>query len=245
MSDWQVPRREHRYRFQIPVTLRTAQRAVPLMTEDISFSGMFLRTDTPPPLRGLIKLEVPVEGLVEPLALTAMVVHSITPEASAGRVPGAGIQLYGVGAKIRDQWARYVMALRDQHPDAAARPVRVEVARPGAPEPVNRLHARFAASLQVRARTVDELIATYTRDISRGGTFLVTELSLAAGDKLHVELVHPDNGEGFALEGVVRRVVRDGVGVEFRDLDEAKQQAFWTFVESAIELDDDDLMIIE
>lgn len=245
MSDWEVPRREPRFRLQIPVQLRLGRQVFDLVTEDVSFSGMFLRTDTPPPERGLVKIDVPVEGAGQPIPLVAMVVHTIPPVAGSRRIPGAGLQLYGVGGEVRDRWARLILALRQRHEDAASRPVRVEISHVKPPvEPINRRHVRFAAVLAVRAKTLDELVTTYTRDISQGGTFLTTDIPLSAGDDLYLELIHPESGNAFGLQCIVKRRVRDGVGVEFADLDDDRRALFWQFVEPVIELDDGDLVLL-
>lgn len=240
MSEWEVPRREPRYRFSVPVILHLGRAATELVTDDVSFGGMFLRTDNPPPERGLVKLTVPVPS-GSALELMAMVVHVIAP--GSDRVPGAGVQLYGVGGSIRDQWARYVMSMREGHNDAASQPVRAELAN--GREPIARRHARYAAVLAVRAKNLDELVTTYTRDISQGGTFLTTSATVASGDALFLELIHPDSGESFGLSCVVRRKVRDGVGVEFTDLDNQRREQFWEFVEPVIELGDDDVVELE
>ncbi len=252
MAEWEVPRREPRYRLRIPVILRLGRESTEVMTEDVSFSGMFVRTDAPPPERGLIKIDIPVPGEVSPLALTAMVVHRIEPNPSLQRIPGAGLQLYGVGSDMRDKWARYILSLRDKDVNAASRPVPVEASNDNSPElhslerePINRRHVRYSAVLIARARTIDELVTMYTRDISQGGTFLTTNVAVAAGDALRLELIHPDTGESFDLACVVRRRVRDGLGVEFTDLDEAKREAFWQFVEPVVELNEDDFLLLD
>ncbi|HUH03035.1 MAG TPA: PilZ domain-containing protein [Kofleriaceae bacterium] len=246
MADWEVPRREPRFRLQIPVQLRLGKQIIDLVTEDVSFSGMFLRTDQPPPQRGLVKVDVPVDGELQPIPLVAMVVHSISPSPDSRRIPGAGLQLYGVGGEVRDRWARFILSLRQRHQDAASRPVRVEVSSVTPPvEPINRRHVRFAAVLAVRSKTLDELVTTYTRDISQGGTFLTTDVPLIAGDDLYLELIHPESGNAFGLQCIVKRKVRDGVGVEFSDLDEQRRELFWRFVEPVIELDDGDLVLLD
>ncbi len=251
MTEWEVSRKEPRYRLRIPVILRLGKESVELMTEDVSFSGMFVRTDAPPPERGLIKIDVPVPGEVVSLAMTAMVVHCIEPAlpSQPARVPGAGLQLYGVGADLREKWSRYVLSLRDKDANAASRPVLVEtgVNEPEMPnrEPIGRRHIRYAAVLIVRAKTIDDLVTTYTRDISQGGTFLTTDVAVSAGEALCLELIHPDTGEAFDLDCVVRRRVRDGLGVEFTDLDDDKREAFWQFVEPVIELAEEDFVLLD
>jgi Tfp pilus assembly protein PilZ len=243
MSEWEVPRREPRFRLQIPVQLRLARQVIDLVTEDVSFSGMFLRTDSPPPERGLVKVDVVMEGEPTPIPLVAMVVHTVPAEPNGRRVAGAGLQLYGVGGEVRDRWARLILALRQKHEHAASRPVRVERST-RAPVTDNRRHTRYAAVLAVRSKNLDDLVTTYTRDISQGGTFLATDVPLRNGDDLYLELIHPDSGSSFGLQCVVKRRVRDGVGVEFADLDDDRRALFWQFVEPVIELDDGDLQLL-
>ena len=51
-------RRDERYAVHIPATLTRGHEAVALLTEDVSFRGLFLRTDSPPTLRQLVRIEI-------------------------------------------------------------------------------------------------------------------------------------------------------------------------------------------
>ena len=85
--------------------------------------------------------------------------------------------------------------------------------------------------------------------MSRGGSFLYTDLDVSEGQELFLEIVHPETQELFGVKSrIVRRVVErgtQGIGVEFIDLDEPKRNEFWSFVHSALPLEDDDVLIIE
>ena len=116
-------------------------------------------------------------------------------------------------------------------------------------EQARRRHQRYAAVLEVRVPSVGELETFFTRDVSRGGTFLYTDLDVREGQELFLEIVHPESQELFGVKSrVIRRVVERGtcgVGVEFVELDEAKRSEFWDFIHSALPLHDDDILIIE
>lgn len=213
-----------------------------MLTEDVSFSGMFLRTDTPPPVRGLVRMEVDVEGRGRPLELTGMVVHVIQPDNVTKRTPGIGIQFYGVGADLLRVWTNYLQMLRARHPDSEAKSVVVSTPSAVRTEPLRRKHPRFAAVLEVRVQTLAELTKMFTRDISKGGAFLATTDPFAAGDRLFVELIHPQTEDVYGLECTVRRSVRDGVGVEFEGFDDAVMASLEDFVEPIEELSVDDLV---
>ena len=248
VGPYEVPRRESRLRLQIPVRLLVRSQPVDMRTEDVSFSGMFLRTDSPPPVRGLVRFEVEMDGRRDPLQMTGMVVHVIPANSPNGRTAGLGLQFYGVGADVRGVWTRYLQMLRERHPDSEARSVVVSQPSRQRTEPVRRKHERFAAVLEVRVQTVAELGKMFTRDISRGGAFLSTESTedrFAAGDRLFVELIHPQSDDVYGLECTVRRSVRDGVGVEFDGFDDQLIASLADFIAPIEELSFDDLLIDE
>ncbi len=241
---FEVPRHEPRYRLQIPVTLMLGKQALSLTTEDISFSGLFLRTDELLPVRGLIRFQVPIEGRGEPLSLTGMVVHVVAPDGGSGRVPGVGVRLYGIGGTVMREWVDFAKALRARYPNSEQRPVRV-APQPEDVEMVRRREQRFAATLEVRLSTVEELHVVYTRDISRGGMFIATELPLSMGDAVFVELVHPETDQVFGMACVVRRATREGVGVEFEHLSDGQRQSLAEFIEPLADLAYDDIVIVD
>jgi uncharacterized protein (TIGR02266 family) len=125
-----------------------------------------------------------------------------------------------------------VQRMAREHPEALERPV--ALAPPDALDPVRREHPRFAASLALELRTVDELRTLYTRDVSHGGMFIVTDLVLAPGTALVIEVVHPITRAVFMLEAEVRRASAPGeapgLGVEFVGVDDARRSAFIDFV---------------
>ena len=49
-------RREVRYKVRLPVKVIRTREIQSLLTEDVSFRGVFLRMDAPPSLRQLVRL---------------------------------------------------------------------------------------------------------------------------------------------------------------------------------------------
>ena len=126
---------------------------------------------------------------------------------------------------------RFVSELKEE---ARRRPF----AAPAAPdpEPGRRRHGRHVATFKIRPRSLARLHEMYTRDISRGGMFIVTDQLIPVGESIKVDVVHPDTHERFILVCVVRRAMRDpgrtGLGVEFVDMDEDRRVLFQQFIES-------------
>lgn len=100
-------RREARVDACITVTVVRGRRTSALETSDVSFKGLFLRTDDPPPLRSLMRLRVALpRGEIE---AHAMVVHvTVIDEASDGRVAGIGVQFWGLAGPDRVAWDDFV-----------------------------------------------------------------------------------------------------------------------------------------
>ena len=103
-------RRHHRIRLRLPVWLSSKSREELILTEDISFSGLFVRTDTPQPLRRLLKLRLLLPPQGTELAVNAMVVHSLAPEQAAGttRVGGMGLRFFGLDGETASRWTEFV-----------------------------------------------------------------------------------------------------------------------------------------
>lgn len=225
-------RRDRRYRFQLPVVLVRGAREVTLLTGDVSYRGLFLRTDDPPPLRELLQVKARLPPENDDLLLHAMAVF-VVPVGADGRAPGVGLQLYAVGAEARQRWERFVRWVAKTHPESLEAPVKADVA---APDPVKRQFPRVRRTLTVRAQSIDDLHHIVTQDVSRGGMFLRTGLDVAIGSELRLFVAHPQTGHTFAIDAIVRRRVerppeRAGLGVEFVGLDEKRREEFAAFAE--------------
>jgi uncharacterized protein (TIGR02266 family) len=214
----------------LPVALSAGKRRQSVLTEDVGQRGVFLRTDTPPALRQLVHLDITLPDHQPPLSVHGMAVHVV---ATGGpRVPGVGVQFYAMDGAARARWAGFFGLLRTA---AASEPPERAPAGPG--EPLRRKHPRVEVALELELTSVDELVTLYTRDVSAGGMFIVTDLRLAAGARLAIEVHHPIDRATFSLEAVVRRHAAPGepagLGVEFVGMDDARRLTFLAFVTSA------------
>ena len=234
-----------------------AGRTQELVTEDVSFRGMFLVCATMLPERQLIRIEasLPPDGVA--FATHGMVVYSIPPAHPSGRSQGAGIQFYGMGDE-RAAWEKYVRWVQSQAgelPDR--RSTEMPAAAPPAPAPSSeealsqadqRRHPRFPLVLEVRPRSLDDLMRLYSRDVSVGGMFLATPRTIEIGSELRLDVRHPHGDALFSLTAVVRRrsLRPQGVGVEFTGLDEMKRRDFFDFIHAPIPTaDPGDLELID
>lgn len=196
--------------------------------------------DSPPPERQLVRLvfTLPPEG--DELAVTGMVAR-ITP----GKPPGVGIRFYALDPQALKRWERFVRhAASGARVEARPAPLQPP-ARPslptGAPVTADRSFPRYTAAVPVRLRSIDELTALYTRNISKGGAFIRTSVVVAPGTPVRLLIVHPATGLTFPLEAVVRRqsgAPDPGLAVEFVELSEQRRDEFFEFILSQLPADD-------
>ncbi len=108
-SDESDGRCDARYKARIEVMLKRGREGVPLLTEDVSFRGVFLRMDAPPALGQLVRLEVTIPE--DPTFRAHAVVHRVT---SAGDgAPGVGMQFFGLDGRKRAHWESFVDRIRE------------------------------------------------------------------------------------------------------------------------------------
>ncbi len=102
-----------------------------------------------------------------------------------------------------------------------------------------RQHARAPLELHVRYRRLNSFFADYTRNISRGGTFIETGTPLPLGTRFVLELTVPGRAEPFALSGeVIHAGARDGavgMGIRFLWDDDAARIVFEEMVEGLMD----------
>jgi type IV pilus assembly protein PilZ len=99
-----------------------------------------------------------------------------------------------------------------------------------------REHARKPVELQVAYEKVNAFFADYTKNISKGGTFIPSRRSLPLGTAFRFRLVVPGRPVPFELEGIVVRNDTEGdepgVGIQFRWSDEERRREFEEAVET-------------
>lgn len=194
-------RKEPRYSNRIPVRLIWDRRSYVGMTEDVSFSGMRVRSDAMPPLRLLVRVELTLPDSGRQLRMHAFVAHATLDPACCQ--PSIGLQLYGVSDEERAAWQTYVQGLRDAN--AAPR-------------------ATSSAVLAVDELSAGELDALPAL-IERGGSvFCETNLAFQPGQAVHLALIHPVTRQMHLLAGRVAKLVdshRRGVAVMLAPLSKA------------------------
>jgi hypothetical protein len=163
VADGRIKRREHRFDVQLRLILRQGNKEQRVLTDNVSYRGAFVRTDAPPPLRQLVKLEAVLPPDDVPFVSHGMSVFVIKPGDPSGRAPGAGVQFYGMGHERR-AWEAFVNHARRTAPSSP--PERPE------PDPVRRRFERVPVVLEVEPSTLDDLLRMWSRDISAGGMFL-------------------------------------------------------------------------
>jgi type IV pilus assembly protein PilZ len=101
--------------------------------------------------------------------------------------------------------------------------------------PERREHARKPVELQVAYEKLNSFFADYTKNISKGGTFIRTTRSVPLGTVFRFRLLVPGRASPFELEGVVIRNGSEGeepgVGIRFRWSDDERRRQFEAIVE--------------
>src|SRR5438309_10904805 len=104
-------RRDVRYAVRLPATLLRGKRTVQVFTSDVSFHGIFLRTDADASLRQLLKIEMTLPPNDVAVTLHGMVVRIVHHGASGGRPPGVGVELVGLAGEAKGAWNAFVAQL--------------------------------------------------------------------------------------------------------------------------------------
>jgi len=94
----------------------------------------------------------------------------------------------------------------------------------------HREHARAPIELKVDYRKLNSFFADYTKNISKGGTFIKTKKPLPVGTRFLFKLGVPSRGDAFEITGeVVHAEVRGegaGMGIRFVWRDDDERRAF-------------------
>jgi Tfp pilus assembly protein PilZ len=231
-------RRDVRYTIQFPVQLVHAKRAHSLVTQDVSGGGVFVCTNSPPPLLQLVQvhLVLPIGG--HALKAHGMTVHVVDPENPGGRVAGIGVQFYGLYRATREAWDSFTRHVAAHCPQSADQtPLRLT--RGETPEPLSRRFGRHIAVLELKPATLEALEEIYTRDVSTGRLFVPTTKELPPDANVVINVTHPESKAPFLFEAKVRSrsVSPAGFDVELRGVDKNFREEFLDFVRGSIVID--------
>jgi len=223
---YKIPRREDRFPVRIPVTLRIGEQSLEYLTGDVSYRGLFVCTDSPPVLRQLIRIEAVLPPDDTKFMSHGMSVFTLHPDNNDERMPGVGIQYYAQSMSNRRTWETFVDYARSAPPELPE----------GTLDPIHRLHPRVDARFEVRPNDLEELKTIYSRDISKGGMFLETDMQVELGITLALTIFHPLTRRAFTIESTVKRHSSSprGVGVEFENLSDSRRAAFDSFVNEGL-----------
>jgi type IV pilus assembly protein PilZ len=101
--------------------------------------------------------------------------------------------------------------------------------------PENREHGRAPIELKVDYKKLNSFFADYTKNISKGGTFIKTKKTLPIGTRFLFRLTVPGRGQPFELNGEVvhAAAVGDdaGMGIRFVWDADARRADFESVVE--------------
>jgi hypothetical protein len=203
-------RREVRYPARITARVKRRNEMIEMLTNDVSFRGVFIRTDSPPALRQLVKVELVLADNVV-VSGHAMVVHVAAPPdgqpKGSGPVPGIGLQFWGPIENAK-HWEQFIHALKRKQlqgtPAATAQ------------DKVRRASERFKLALEV----VLDGKRVMTRDVSENGMAVRTDLAMPIGTRAQLDL--RAGQELLTFEIIVRRTIDEpgfkGLGIELIDV---------------------------
>ena len=219
-------RREGRYPARIVARVIRKNQAIELLTNDVSFRGVFVRTDAPPALRQLVKVELVLPEHVI-VSGHAMVVH-LAPRAEGaskgeGAVPGIGLQFWGPLDRAQE-WHAFIHDLRARE--------RAGMAAARSTDKVRRASERFKLALPVLLDGKTSM----TRDLSENGMAVRTDLAVPVGTRAVLALKAGDETTMFDV--VVRRAIDEpgfrGLGVELVDLDPSKRETLVALIRDKV-----------
>jgi hypothetical protein len=217
-------RRDVRYPARIVARVIRKNHAIELLTNDVSFRGVFIRTDAPPALRQLVRIELVLPDNVI-VSGHAMVVHVMMPTEDqpkgSGPVPGIGLQFWGSIERARE-WERFVHDLKKRE--------RAGLAMAKTTDKVRRASERFKLALEV----VFDGKTSMTRDISENGMAIRTDIAMPVGTRAELQVRAADHQMNFDV--IVRRTIDEpgfrGLGVELVDVSREQRSALLQFVRS-------------
>lgn len=123
-------RRSERYKFRLHVMFKSGDRVTPALTDDVSFHGVFIRTDEVRTANQLIKFSVVDPRTETHCDLMGIVARVVTPRlATRDRPPGVGVSLFGNDRAVEAQWIDLVRKVKEWTAAGLDKPPELEVRR--------------------------------------------------------------------------------------------------------------------
>jgi Tfp pilus assembly protein PilZ len=220
-----------RYMAQVAATFLARSQSIALLTDYITPDGVFVRTDSPPQVMELLRIE-----FVLPPSGAKVVMHGMATQIVLPRVknaaPGVEIAFFAKGGEAGMLWDQFITHLNEAHPESLSRPVML--ARE-ATDQIRRAHPRLlpASPIQIIGGGASTLTIG---DISDGGMFIKTNESFVVGSDLRITLHDPRTGAALPVDCIVRRRASGanaGIGVEFRNMKDEQRAILRTFMQAA------------
>jgi PilZ domain len=241
-------RRDVRYAIRFPAQLTVKKRTSSLLTGDVSYGGVFLRTDAPPPLLQLVEVQLVLPIGDHALAVHGMTVRVVGHDDPSGYDPGIGVQFYAVDQTTRDTWDTFIRYVEEHCPRSLDQaPLRLP--RGSTPEPLRRRFERHKAVINVEPVTQREIEELYASGVCTGSMFVPTRLALPPGTRVIVNVQHPTTGRPFLLEAVVvdraesspdaAAAAVGGLGLALQGIDQRCKDEFLDFVRGGVLIDDE------
>ncbi|MCK6550729.1 PilZ domain-containing protein [Myxococcota bacterium] len=161
-------------------------------TTDVSFHGLFVSMERPPPARMMVELTIYLPD--GPIPASAFVARRV--ERATSIVPGAGLQLFAVGASAKARWDRFLRALGDERST-----------QPGDLHHVPRDADRPTFLLKLRDEA--RLRELFERNVRTGEVYLATPVIKEPGTEVALIVIHPRTEQELLLSGRVVRVRRE------------------------------------
>ena len=224
-------RRAERFDFRLGVLFSSPYRVTQALTINVGALGLFIRTDQTREPNQVIRFSVVDPESTEHIDLVGIVAWTVHPtRGHTGRAPGMGVSLFGNNRDSMRRWG----ALLSRVAQWAGRGLDGPPARntPSFPHPrpietppdtARRAHVRRPAKFNVTLRPegIEELDQFKLKDISEGGTFVLTARLIPVGSHINLRLIHPETGDAFVIPGVVVRsidsldIAEKGIGIRF------------------------------
>ena len=230
-------RRGERITFRLNVLLGTAQRAVRAVTENVSNHGLFIRSHHGQVPNQVVRFSVFDPESNEQINLVGIVAWCQPPtDSTPDGPPGMGVSLFGNSRDVMSRWSDVVRRVkgwadqglarapghRNPAPATPAPPAEASQAQAESERP-RRAYTRRPAKFNVTLRPegIAELNQFKLKDISEGGTFVLTPKLVPVGSQINLRLVHPTSNETFTIPGLVVRAIdsldvnEKGIGIRF------------------------------
>lgn len=213
-----------RYKVQISARFLSRSQATPFLTDYVSSEGVFVRTDAPPQVMDLLRIEFRLPPAQSKVVLHGMVTRIVFPNVS-DHPPGVEIAFFAKGGEAGRAWDDFFAYIRQQYPVSLSQPIMLA---PDATDQVRRAHPRMIPQALIRVQATSERgEETLTvRDVSDGGMFITTQSAFVVGSELRVTLENPRTGATTEVECTVRRRTfgtDGGIGVSFRNMNDERR----------------------